>query len=722
MNFFVNDVFEPVTDSSVIGTIVRLIYLDEMHDLAVVIDLADPPRQPYAISLEELHRSVSGGDTKPVTIATPEFMLVLEDQLDEAAKLGRDEKWAIIAPLLDPDYPGRIFARGEFGPLVSKRASDLGIQRKKIYRLLYRYWIYGQIRNSLLNNYSAVGVSDRKYDPSKPPGRKPKFQGVLTPSSKMLSAVDKKCIRVGYALYVKDKKSSISSAYDEMLRRFYSVRDISKNSEEELHLLPSSEIPSLRQFRYWGQIFFDEIETERGRKGLRRWLKDCRPLSGTVRDWLRGPCHQFEIDATIADIYLVNSYSRRMLIGRPIVYIVVDSFSGMIVGLYVGLEGPSWNGARQALFNAFTSKVAFCAQNGVEINADDWDCHHLPHQIYADRGEMLSLAAEGLSSGLGIEMGTAPPYRPDWKPMVESRFGILNDLTGIRWLPGGVAARDKERGERDYRLDATLTLKEFTQILINCVLHYNRHHRQPDRLTQAMMNDGVEPTPNGIWSWACENDLVESNKRPDEMVYLHLLPRERATVQKGGVMFRGMHYVCDMAVEKNWFAKARKGGVWSIECWFDPNSAAHIWIQGDAKQFIRCDLRQSDASYANYRSDEIFDLLEAYRQKPPTHRRAELESRVQLSDQVHQIITNALSERELEPAPSTKAEATGNIRENRAEERLRERENAVVPAGVRAEPASRQSESTSTARDSYAGERTAQVIDLLKRIRPGQAQ
>ncbi|MBN7735495.1 Mu transposase C-terminal domain-containing protein, partial [Klebsiella pneumoniae] len=115
------------------------------------------------------------------------------------------------------------------------------------------------------------------------------------------------------------------------------------------------------------------------------------------------------------------------------------------------------------------------------------------------------------------------------------------------------------------------------------------------------MNECVEPTPNGIRNWACENDLIESNKRPDELVYLHLLPRERATVQKGGVMFRGMHYVCDMAIEKDWFAKARKGGVWSIECWFDPNSAAHIWIQGEAKQFIRCDLRRSDAGYANYR-------------------------------------------------------------------------------------------------------------------------
>lgn len=112
MSFFVNDVFEPVTDLSVIASIVRLIHLDETHDLAVVIDLADPPRQPYAVGLEELHRSLASGHTKPVTVATPEFMLVLEDQLDETAKQGRDEKWAIIAPLLDPNYPGRIFARG----------------------------------------------------------------------------------------------------------------------------------------------------------------------------------------------------------------------------------------------------------------------------------------------------------------------------------------------------------------------------------------------------------------------------------------------------------------------------------------------------------------------------------------------------------------------------------------------------------------------------------
>ena len=114
----------------------------------------------------------------------------------------------------------------------------------------------------------------------------------------------------------------------------------------------------------------------------------------------------------------------------------------------------------------------------------------------------------------------------------------------------------------------------------------------------------------GIWRWALENDLIQPNKRPDELIYLNLLPRERATVQKGGVLFRGMHYLCEMAIEKNWFAKARRNGVWAIDCWFDPNSAAHIWIQDENKEFLRCDLRRSDAKYADYRSDEIYDLLE----------------------------------------------------------------------------------------------------------------
>lgn len=717
----INDIFEPITEYSPAPGPVRLLHLNEHEDTAVVIELREPPRQPLWLSLEELRSSLTDGHTKVSTVATAEYLLILEDDLDERSKKARDAKWEVIAPLLeDPEWRDRIFRLGEMGTLVARRALELGIQRKTIYRLLYRYWIYGQVKNTLLNNYANVGTPTRTYVPERPPGRRAKFQGVDTNPAKLISAVDKRCIRIGYDAYVNDKTSSIRKAYDNMLRRFYVVREITKSPEAEPQLLPESQIPTFRQFEYLGKKLYDEVEVEQGRKGMLKWLKDCRPLSGTVRDWLRGPCHQFEIDATVADIYLVNSYSRRMLIGRPVVYAVVDSFSGMITGLYVGLEGPSWNGARQALFNTFTGKVDFCASHGVDILPEEWPCHHLPHNVYADRGEMLSEAAEGLASGLKIELGIAPPYRPDWKAMVESRFGILNDLTGVRWLPGGVAAREKERGERDYRLDATLTLKEFTQIMIKCVLHYNRYHRQPGRLTQDMMNDGVEPTPIAIWSWALDKGHIEPNNRPDELIYLHLLPRERASVQKGGIVFRGMHYICETAISEKWFAKARKRGVWSIQCWYDPNSAAHIWIQGADKRFIRCDLRNSDMQYAAYRSDEIFDVLETYRQTPPKHKRAELESRVSLSDSIQSVVDQARAAQKEEPPPATKAEALAHMRENRAVERSRERENAFVPEGVRAE-APNQGRAKTEPAEGYAGPRTAQVIDLLKRVRPGGA-
>ncbi|WP_236469547.1 Mu transposase C-terminal domain-containing protein, partial [Pseudomonas syringae] len=571
----------------------------------------------------------------------------------------------------------------------------------------------------LLNDYTRVGKSSRIFVEGKRPGRKATYQGELVTQYKLLEPVDFKCIEAGYALFVDDETASRRAAYDKMLSMFYKVKDLSKQPESVGQLLPTSEMPSYRQFAHHGRRFFDETTTARGRMGDRKWQKDGRGLEGTVRDNLRGPCHQFEIDSTVADIYLVNSYSRHMLIGRPIIYIVIDSYSGMIVGLYVGLEGPSWNGARQALFNAFTPKRKFCALNGVNISDDDWPCHHMPYEMFADRAEMLGEGAEGLASGLGIDIGIAPPFRPDWKSMVESRFNILNSLSGIRWMPGGVASRNKERGERDYRLDATLNMREFTKIIIKCVLHYNKFHRQPARLSKPMVDDQVEPTPFAIWKWAIENDFMRDNNQSEELVYLNLLPRETGSVRKNGILFRGMHYVSEYLTQNNWTAIARNQGSWPIECWHLHESANHIWIRDANKQFVRCDLRKSDQKYADYRSDEVYDMLEAYRQVPPSHTRAEIESRVALLDDFEGTFDTAALEKKQTPSPKSKSRATGNIREQRSEELARERASAQIPDGVLPTKAAMQEPAKTDHSQHFAGARGAVIIDMLKRIRPG---
>ncbi len=71
-----------------------------------------------------------------------------------------------------------------------------------------------------------------------------------------------------------------------------------------------------------------------------------------------GPGAKYQIDATVGDIYLVSQFDRSDIIGRPVMYFVMDSYSRMVTGMYVGLEGPSWAGAMMAIENAASDKVA----------------------------------------------------------------------------------------------------------------------------------------------------------------------------------------------------------------------------------------------------------------------------------------------------------------------------------------------------------------------------
>lgn len=46
----------------------------------------------------------------------------------------------------------------------------------------------------------------------------------------------------------------------------------------------------------------------------------------------------YQVDETQGDIYLVSKWDRSKVIGRPNVYLAIDTASGLIAGLYVGLD------------------------------------------------------------------------------------------------------------------------------------------------------------------------------------------------------------------------------------------------------------------------------------------------------------------------------------------------------------------------------------------------
>lgn len=187
-------------------------------------------------------------------------------------------------------------------------------------------------------------------------------------------------------------------------------------------------------------------------------------------DLVPGSC--FEIDATVADVYIVSSFGEQYILGRPTIYSIADR--GDAYGSWTAclLYYASWRAARQALVNCFSPKSEYCAQYGISIDESEWPCAHVPRRFICDNGEMIGLKPQEKAVPF-TELSFAPSYRPDYKSFVERRFKILND--SLIHLTG----RDRRkwwrvvRGDRDPRKDSKHTLYEVT-MLIDAALEHNR--------------------------------------------------------------------------------------------------------------------------------------------------------------------------------------------------------------------------------------------------------
>src|SRR5699024_651903 len=120
----------------------------------------------------------------------------------------------------------------------------------------------------------------------------------------------------------------------------------------------------------------------------------------------------YQMDATQADIYLVSRLDRKAVIGRPNIYLAVDTATQLIAGVYVGLEAGE-SAFIKCLANAAMDKVAFCRSFGIEIDKNEWPSEGLPGEIITDKGrEFIGSRMEELAMKYGIEFESLPPFRP----------------------------------------------------------------------------------------------------------------------------------------------------------------------------------------------------------------------------------------------------------------------------------------------------------------------
>lgn len=91
------------------------------------------------------------------------------------------------------------------------------------------------------------------------------------------------------------------------------------------------------------------------------------------------------MDATLADIYLVSRTDRTSVIGRPNIYMAVDTATQLIAGIFVGFEGGE-QAVLSCLCNAAENKVNYCKKYGINISSEEWPSQKLPSEIITDKG------------------------------------------------------------------------------------------------------------------------------------------------------------------------------------------------------------------------------------------------------------------------------------------------------------------------------------------------
>lgn len=678
---FVNDLvnwkgFEPK------GKTERILWMDEGRNIVFVIDVNADNAMPEIRKLTDLELALETELAEKLG-HDPFMKAIPEDVIMEKYKMFRNSILGMLSPAISLKNEPAIYFRENRGTIVKEIARQMNISSVTVYKHLRRYWQRGKNINALLPDFLNCGGKGKfRVWGEKKTGRPRNYPEINGEGINITSQVKKVFEMSVSRFYHTNRENTFSAAYELMLKEFFTITHQNSTGELVPVLLPLNSIPTIRQFRYWYEKERNIKKMIQSRKGAKKFELNHRAILGKSDYGITGPGSKYQIDATVGDVYLVSRFNRSWIIGRPVIYFVIDIFSRMIAGMYVGLEGPSWVGAMMALANAMTDKVKFCREYDMEITDDDWSCHHVPEAILADRGELEGRNIETLINSLNVRVENNPPYRADWKAIVEQYFKTVK-MKVKPFLPGFVITDSKERGGRDYRLDAKIDIYQFTKIIIKCVLVHNNEHRlDAYGLDEDMIADNLNPIPKEIWDWGIGNRSGRLRTFPEDIIKLNLMPSEKATVTAKGIKFRNMYYCCHKALKDSWFENARNKGSWKVDIAFDPRNMSKIYLRGEGGQsYEECSLLSWQERFMNKSMDEINYLLLVEKMEKQKMTGSLLQARTSLNAEIETIVEEACKMNSMTLHPESETARVRGIRSNRKAERSRMRKAEVFNLG-----------------------------------------
>lgn len=497
------------------------------------------------------------------------------------------------------------------GEIINEVIRELGCSKTSIYKYLRKYLQGGKSINSLLPSYYSCGGRNKPKKLSNKKIGRPNLISKLEPDKNGINATEnikKIFIKVIDDYYLNERETPLSEVYKLMIQEHFSYDEV---VGEELVKKPLTynKIPNERQFRYWCDRLVEIEEIIRKRKGDKEYENNYKGLVSNSTLETFGPCFKAQVDAKICNVQILNRLRNRP-IGKPVRYHVVDQFSSYIMGIYVGLDGPSWEGVSSALFNCIEDKVEFCSRYGVSIKEGEWINSTIPKVLLADRGsEFSGKLLNYATDNLDMIVQNTKAYTASNKGIVEQSFRTT-EMKMTTFTPGAPKSKGQKRGDKDPRKEAVYTIEDITQTYINIVIHHNNKVIKNHPYANELIKENIVPTPLNIYKWGIKKFSGGLRAYDIDFVKLNLMRRGGATVTAKGIKFRDFYYDCEKAIIENWYTQARVKKSWRVDISFDTRNMNNIYIINEAdNRFEICTLRSECSFYKDCTFEEIEDYL-----------------------------------------------------------------------------------------------------------------
>lgn len=380
--------------------------------------------------------------------------------------------------------------------------------------------------------------------------------------------------------YLKSGKNiTYKKAYDYLILKYY-MREVMGRFVE----LGDSEKPTYRQFHYYVKKRVSQKELDKIRTSSMEQRNNRRFLSSDSLKDVSGPMDLCEMDACEVDVSVVYGPDAERngiykCVGRPVLYAMIDVYSRVVVAVGVSFDNNSNMGFTNCLLNLAEDKVKYAAEHGVKIDSERlWPSRCLPNRLRVDRGaEFRGIQVERICNELGINRELVSAGTGSLKGVVEQFFHQFHTAIRAHIEKHGEITK---RHDSNHHEESTMTIDDFTTLLINHVLFHNQRALDGYPYTADMIKNEVKAIPILLWEYGISRYF---NPKPvvstNQFLYTLCMPVNASVSNNKGICYKGLYYLPhgDEDFYDHCFALGRKRE--KIEIRIDERSVDNIYYK-----------------------------------------------------------------------------------------------------------------------------------------------